>query len=68
MLHTVIVRVLMGEGGDKEGAEEFAGHVFGDAHAGGAAETWHPWAIGGVAVCGNRYASFSGDCNNAERV
>ncbi len=68
MLHTVIARVLMDKGGDEEGAEEFAGHVFGDAHSRRAAESWHAWAIGGVAVSGDRYASFTGHSQEAERI
>ena len=68
MLHTVVVRVLMGKGGDEEDAEELAGHVSGDAHADGAAEAWHAWAVGGVAVGGDRNASFTGDSDEAERV
>jgi hypothetical protein len=58
----------MGERGDKEGAEEFVGHVFGDAHADGSAEAVHAWAVGGVAICGDRNASFTGDSEEAERV
>ncbi len=68
MLHAVVVRVLVGDGRDKEGPEELAGHIFSEADADVAAVAEHTGAVGGMAVGGDRDASFTGNGDEVERI
>ncbi len=65
---TVIMRVLMGNGGDQEGAEELAGEILGEADAHVAAEPGHARAVAGVGIGSNGDATLPKDREEVEGV
>ena len=66
--HAVIVRVLMGERGDEEGAEELAGQVLRVGDADAAAEAGKAGAVGGVGVGGDGDAGGAKNGDGIEGV
>jgi len=68
VLHAVVIRILMDERWDEEGAEEFAGHILSEADADVPAETGHSGAVRGMAVGGDRDAGLTGYGDEVEWV
>jgi len=66
--HAVVVRVLMGDGGNEESAEELTGHVLRVADAHIAAKPGHAGAVGGVGVGAHGNGGDAEDGNGVEGV
>jgi len=64
----VVMRVLVGEGGDGEGAEEFAGYVLGKTDADVARIAGHAGTVGGMGVSGNGDGRYAADGDDVEGV
>ena len=64
----VVVRVLVGNGCDEEGAKEFAGDVLRVGDADAAPEAGEAWAVGRVGVGGDADGGGAEDGDGVERV